>query len=598
MAQSDNFAFAKSEEVQGVSRYTPYQEKVWNNLNDINSGVYANTTQSLVQFDLSSIYNSSQFTDSADLFLTLPICLVAEGYTDLAAAVTPTTGANTLVSLKNGYHHLVHQIEIQAGGKIVADTQPFTNVARNFKMLSQMTCNDLKNLSASLGMADVLDSPDAPFFATAAAGSQQGVGFCNNQPYNSTGVSVGAQSLPVAVQNDGVVNGALAKRIARVTATTQTAFSATSKNIYGATQTSGAAQPFIATSATLVNEFRPYYVVSGTKMIWYDVAILPLRYLTDVMDKIGLVRKLDMQIRMYVNTGALVIPLTNSGATLGLGYPTTNTFTNTCPFTVNYVPSATAAACNVAATMTQIAVGCFLARSPTTSLAITGGTANLSGAAHPMPSCRAYYSQIKLDPSVAQKYVTENSAKELVFENFIFNQYNSIAAGQNFSQLVQSGIKNPIGILIVPFISSSTKRLQNGSTEIGFSQYQSPYDTAPATNAPLSLINLQVSLGGRSVLNSASLYYTFENWLEQVSIAETTVPELGLNQGILSQKDWESVNRLYYVDLARGTEADKATMRNLSISFNNNSGVPIDIMVFTFYLNRAIVNVETGMMSM
>jgi hypothetical protein len=463
-----------------------------------------------------------------------------------------------------------------------------------------MTVNELRNLAPSLGMADTIDSSDAPAFFTTAAGSQQGVGFCNNIPYNSTGVSVGAQSIPVAVQNDGVANGALAKRIARITSTAATAASATSKNIYGAAQTTGANQPFIATAQTLINEFRPSYQVSGTKMVWYDVAILPLRYLTDVMDKLGLVRKLDLQVRMYINTGSLVIPLTNSGATLGLGYPTTNTFTNTCPMTVNYVPSATAAACNLAATMTQFACGLYLARVPTTSLAITNGTANLSGpAGHPMPSCRAYYSQIKLEPSVAQKYITENSAKEIVFENFIFNQYNGIGAGTSFSQLVQSGIKNPLGILIVPFISSGQSRLVDNSTgSIGFSQYQSPYDTAPASNGPLSLTNLQVSLGGTSVLDSSSLYYTFESWLEQVSIAETVVPEMGLAQGVLSQKDWESAYRLYYVSLARGSEADKQTMRNLSISFTNNSAVAIDIMVFTFYLNRGVVNVETGMISM
>jgi hypothetical protein len=215
-----------------------------------------------------------------------------------------------------------------------------------------------------------------------------------------------------------------------------------------------------------------------------------------------------------------------------------------------------------------------------------------------MPSARLYYPQIKLDPSVAQKYITENSAKELVFENYIFNQYNNIGVGSSFSQLIQSGIKNPIGLLVVPFISSSQVRLQNASTTIGFSQYQSPFDTAPSTNAPLSLINIQCALGGRSVLNSSSLYYTFESWLEQVSIAETTVPEMGLNQGVLSQKDWESINRLYYIDLARGTEADKATMRNLTLSFTNNSGVAIDILVFTFYLNRAVINVETGMLTM
>jgi hypothetical protein len=85
--------------------------------------------------------------------------------------------------------------------------------------------------------------------------------------------------------------------------------------------------------------------------------------------------------------------------------------------------------------------------------------------------------------------------------------------------------------------------------------------------------------------------------LEQVAIAETTVPEMGLSQGLIDQKWWES-NRMYYVDLARSSESDKATQRNLSISFNNNSGVSIDILVFTFYLNRGVINVANGMMTM
>jgi len=614
MAQTDNFAFAKSEEVQGVSRYTPYQEKVWNNLFDTNGGVYTNTTQSLIQIDASSIYNSGNFTDSQDLFLTIPIINVAECYTTAGAAVAPSSTGYSLLTLKQGYHQLIHQMECQVSGKVVQDSQPFINVARNFKLLSQMTTNDLTNMAASLGMADCLDSPLAPAFYTTAAAStqgQSGVGFCNNVPFTTTGVNNGYQSLISTNQNDSVVNDALAKRIARYTSTTQSSFTAgaISKNIYGSAQTTGANQPFIATAATLVNEFRPYYTVSGTKMVWYDVAILPLRYLTDVMDKIGLVRKLDAILRIYVNTGCAVVPVIEPATTtMSFGYPTTNTFTNSCPVTLNYCAgnvayvngtSTASTLANVPSTTVNIAFGTFIARVPTTSLAITGGTSNLSGpASHPMPSCRLYYSQIKLDPSVAQKYITENSAKELVFENYIFNQYNNIGVNSSFSQLIQSGIKNPIGLLIVPFISSSQVRLQNGSTTIGFSQYQSPFDTAPATNAPLSLINLQCSLGGRSVLSSASLYYTFESWLEQVSIAETTVPEMGLNQGVLSQKDWESINRLYYIDLARGTEADKATMRNLTVSFTNNSGVAIDILVFTFYLNRAVINVETGMLTM
>jgi hypothetical protein len=184
-----------------------------------------------------------------------------------------------------------------------------------------------------------------------------------------------------------------------------------------------------------------------------------------------------------------------------------------------------------------------------------------------------------------------------VYENFIFNQYSNITTNSTFSQLIQSGIKNPLGILVVPLISSATPTQVNGSTALGLTQYGSPYDTSPASGAPLSLINFQVLLGGRSVLNSSSLYYTFESFIEQVSIAESSVPEMGLNQGVIDQKWWEA-NRLYYVDLARGTDADKATQRNLSLSFVNNSGVSIDVLVFTFYLNRAVINVANGIMTM
>jgi len=35
-------------------------------------------------------------------------------------------------------------------------------------------------------------------------------------------------------------------------------------------------------------------------------------------------------------------------------------------------------------------------------------------------------------------------------------------------------------------------------------------------------------------------------------------------------------------------------MRNLTISFNNNSLVPITLMVFTVYLDKIGVDVETG----
>ncbi len=75
---SDNYEFEKSSRPQDVDGYSPYVDKQYNGfINDLNSGVYTNTSLSLVQFDLGQIYNSQKFTDTNDMFLVVPITMVA-----------------------------------------------------------------------------------------------------------------------------------------------------------------------------------------------------------------------------------------------------------------------------------------------------------------------------------------------------------------------------------------------------------------------------------------------------------------------------------------------------------------------------------------
>ena len=74
---SDNYEFSKSSAPQDPSDYTAYTDKQWNYVNDINSGVYNTSGQSLVQFDLSNIYNSG-LSDVSDLYLAIPIVMVAQ----------------------------------------------------------------------------------------------------------------------------------------------------------------------------------------------------------------------------------------------------------------------------------------------------------------------------------------------------------------------------------------------------------------------------------------------------------------------------------------------------------------------------------------
>ena len=297
-----------------------------------------------------------------------------------------------------------------------------------------------------------------------------------------------------------------------------------------------------------------------------------------------------MGLRIYFNTGTVQASVNNS--TLGANdYGTfVSNFATTCPITINYLNSSSATT-GMAANTTLITAGVFISKPPTTfgsgtSIAISGVSS------HPMPSCRCYYSQVKLDPQRMLTYVEENRSKQIVYENFLYNQYTAISVGGTFSQLIQSGIKNPIGIVIVPLISTVAVPLLGGAG-FGFSQYGSPYDTCPATYAPLSLTNLQVTLGGVNVMNT-NIFYTFENYMEQVSLAESlTSADIGISTGLISQSYWEQ-NRCYYVDLSRGRQADKDTMRNLCVTFNNNSNVIIDVLIFTLYLDKFVIDVETG----
>ena len=215
-----------------------------------------------------------------------------------------------------------------------------------------------------------------------------------------------------------------------------------------------------------------------------------------------------------------------------------------------------------------------------------------------MSACRAYYSLVEIDPEKGRLYLESNLNKRIVYESVITNNYNNISSGGTFSQLVQSGIRAPLGVLVVPCIASTVSVTSSTAptTVQGYSQWGSCFDTFPATFAPcLSLTNFQVTLGGvQQFPGTGSLNYTFENFIEQISLArDLTAGTLGMSPGVINQKWWES-NRVYYCDLSRGTRADKETQRNLNISFLNNSAVAIDILVFTIYNEQIILNVSNG----
>ena len=639
--EQDAYKMAKSEEPQSVSQYSPFEDSQFNYLNDINSGVYSSVSPALVQFDLTSIMSHSAFTSVEDMYVTVPIVMVAQYVTAAGLGVAPTGAAtgsagvgtsaftagsslgysSSLLTLKSSYHSLVHQVELSVGGKVVSDLQPFQNIYTGFRLASQINGgSDLKSSAPTLGISDTgLDNPNSVIFEsiinapTATTTALTGCGLTNNRPYVSNAISGTPTQGVVGNQNQYVTNDAIGKRASRYIEATATGGV---NGIFGTSGGQGSATMTIMSASQLATECKPYCTLlngnsaataNSNYMVWYDTAVLPLKYLMDVCNKLPMMKKTDMLLRMYLNTGSLIVPCKAAGTTNTLQYfaPQSSTFVNTCPLTINWLDL------GVPSTAVGIAAGLFIARPQNTSLSIvqpagagnvtaTTATINLGScpALHSMTACRCYFNQISLTPEKEEAYLLANSAKQVVYEKFIYNQYNAITSGSNYSQLIASGVKNPLAAIIIPLISTSNSGLSGSGVANFPAQYSNPFDTCGGISfAPISLTNLQVAVGMKNKLQN-SMYYTFENFLQQVCEYESlSGNKLDLlNTGIISQPWWEQ-NRVYFVNLARDSPADRATPRNVLVSFTNNTNITIDVMVFVVYADRIVVNVQTGIVS-
>ena len=450
-----------------------------------------------------------------------------------------------------------------------------------------MSYNDLVTVGPTLGFGESIDNPRSVVW-NGNSTTANGNGFTNNKVFSPNAVGAGGppltgvkfqlagyryQTTMSTLQNKYVINDAITSKLSRYTDSTA---SGGYNNVVGQ----------LITLQQLKNELRPTYEVVNTNyMVWYDYAVIKLSNVFESLANIGLVRKFDCTLRLWFNTGTVNATIAN-GNTIDPDYSITtanNSFTNTCPIMINFLNDLSAKGGLPAATI-NLSAGCYIGKPPTTSYG--GINLGASGASSPLPACRIYYSQIQVEPQKALTYVEQNRNKKVVYRTILSNQYNNITTNGTFNQLVNSGVVHPVGLLIIPYISST-------ATGLGDFQWKSPFDSCPATSAPISLTNLQVSVGGVNQLQS-TLNYTYEHFVEQINIAESlTSSDLGISCGLFNQQYWETF-RHYYINIERSALTDKNVARNINISFQNNSLVPIDILTFIIYSDEITIDIETG----
>ncbi len=154
----------------------------------------------------------------------------------------------------------------------------------------------------SIGFSPTLDNSKAAKYqsSNAAVAGSSGNGYNNNRIFAGSSDN----QIALGVQNNAVGNAANQYKIGRYVDISNTS----GQNIYGATNT-------LMTGTQLNNEFRPYYTVQNGYMIWHDYAVIKLNYLFESLNKIGLVKRLDAQLRLWVNTGTVNITVGNVDTT-------------------------------------------------------------------------------------------------------------------------------------------------------------------------------------------------------------------------------------------------------------------------------------------
>ena len=158
-------------------------------------------------------------------------------------------------------------------------------------------------------------------------------------------------------------------------------------------------------------------------MIWYDYAVIKLSSIMDSFSEIGLCKRFNSVLRLWINTGSLSIGVTNAN-TANLTYQISNvntTFTNTCPLMINHLPGLSAAG-GIPDLVDSIVAGLFIGSAPATSVGGRQVNLSLSNAGSSMRSCRIYYSQIVIDLPKAVTYISKNRSKTIRFRNIISNQ--------------------------------------------------------------------------------------------------------------------------------------------------------------------------------
>jgi len=510
-------------------------------LTDMNNGAY----NGQIVFDLSPWSNNQKMIDYANSYIQIPYVIRVNSATALGAGVNPFS-----VGLKNGYFQLIDSIQVSLNGQNVVEQQSFTNFHTCFKALTSFSADDQAKWGSSLGFYK--DNVGGIEFS--ATKLIDGDGFINNK-------DAGANFEVDYTKGNHVSNDGYKRRKELSTAydplTQLSGFSTTTNESTG------------------MNTWEK----GANDMYWLIVATIRLKDVSDFFASAGLLRNVSIRMTINYNTCTSVIQ-TEAGTTMKTKSITQN-YGNTNPVLV--AGGNTGCANGVTDSMNTVA-----------TYTITTGVGSLNGKNPHFSNCRWYASAYQLTPRVESLIRDKYSLKDIRY-NDIYT-YKITGKTGTFNQIISNGIVNPKYIVVLPFADPTATQLYDTAT-VKAEQYQSVFDTAPATTCPLSNIqNFQVQVGGKNMFQT-SLEYSWENFLFEVSAinAKNGGALTGdLCSGLIDRHDFEFGYRYYCCDLSRRSEVEKGIPQSITILGNNTTGKAMNYIIIVAYEKSVKVSMIDG----
>ena len=200
-----------------------------------------------------------------------------------------------------------------------------------------------------------------------------------------------------------------------------------------------------------------------------------------------------------------------------------------------------------------------------------------------------------MNPTYESQLISISPKREVVYTDIYNFNITGIAGGggSTFNAILTNGIVNPKYVVVIPYLTGTAA---NTGLAVAANTYQSIFDSAPATTAPLGAITqFQVQVGGQNMFQQ-NFQYDFETFLNETAQMNAINGGLstGVNSGLIGHYEWENAYRYYVCDISRRLPSEDSVPKSVVVQGINNTSKIMDYVCFIVYERKVVIDMLTG----